>query len=209
VSSVHLISHPLVQHKLTILRDKDTGPKDFRDLLEEVSMLMAYEVTRDMPLEDMEVETPMDRVKGKVIAGRQVGVVPILRAGLGMVGGVLKLIPTAKVGHIGVYRDPETLRPVEYYCKLPVDVEERQVILLDPMLATGGSAVAAIEYLKEKDVSSIKFMCLLAAPEGIELMQKEHPDVEIFTAAIDERLNEHGYIIPGLGDAGDRLFGTK
>lgn len=198
MSSVHLISHPLVQHKLTILRDKDTGPKDFRDLLEEVSMLMAYEVTRDMPLEDMEVETPMDRVKGKVIAGRQVGVVPILRAGLGMVGGVLKLIPTAKVGHIGVYRDPETLRPVEYYCKLPVDVEERQVILLDPMLATGGSAVAAIEYLKEKDVSSIKFMCLLAAPEGIELMQKEHPDVEIFTAAIDERLNEHGYIIPGL-----------
>jgi uracil phosphoribosyltransferase len=209
VSSVHLISHPLVQHKLTILRDKDTGPKDFRDLLEEVSMLMAYEVTRDMPLEDMEVETPMGRVKGKVIAGRQVGVVPILRAGLGMVGGVLKLIPTAKVGHIGVYRDPETLRPVEYYCKLPVDVEERQVILLDPMLATGGSAVAAIEYLKEKDVSSIKFMCLLAAPEGIELMQKEHPDVEIFTAAIDEQLNEHGYIIPGLGDAGDRLFGTK
>ncbi|HBG08911.1 MAG: uracil phosphoribosyltransferase [Limnochordia bacterium] len=209
MSSVHLISHPLVQHKLTILRDKDTGPKDFRDLLEEVSMLMAYEVTRDMPLEDMEVETPMGRVKGKVIAGRQVGVVPILRAGLGMVGGVLKLIPTAKVGHIGVYRDPETLRPVEYYCKLPVDVEERQVILLDPMLATGGSAVAAIEYLKEKDVSSIKFMCLLAAPEGIELMQKEHPDVEIFTAAIDERLNEHGYIIPGLGDAGDRLFGTK
>jgi uracil phosphoribosyltransferase len=199
----------LVQHKLTILRDKDTGPKDFRDLLEEVSMLMAYEVTRDMPLEDMEVETPMGRVKGKVIAGRQVGVVPILRAGLGMVGGVLKLIPTAKVGHIGVYRDPETLRPVEYYCKLPVDVEERQVILLDPMLATGGSAVAAIEYLKEKDVSSIKFMCLLAAPEGIELMQKEHPDVEIFTAAIDEQLNEHGYIIPGLGDAGDRLFGTK
>ncbi|MGB4430534.1 MAG: uracil phosphoribosyltransferase [Limnochordia bacterium] len=209
MSSVHLISHPLVQHKLTILRDKDTGPKDFRDLLEEVSMLMAYEVTRDMPLEDMEVETPMGRVKGKVIAGRQVGVVPILRAGLGMVGGVLKLIPTAKVGHIGVYRDPETLRPVEYYCKLPVDVEERQVILLDPMLATGGSAVAAIEYLKEKDVSSIKFMCLLAAPEGIELMQKEHPDVEIFTAAIDEQLNEHGYIIPGLGDAGDRLFGTK
>ena len=209
MSSVHLISHPLVQHKLTILRDKDTGPKDFHDLLEEVSMLMAYEVTRDMPLEDMEVETPMGRVKGKVIAGRQVGVVPILRAGLGMVGGVLKLIPTAKVGHIGVYRDPETLRPVEYYCKLPVDVEERQVILLDPMLATGGSAVAAIEYLKEKDVSSIKFMCLLAAPEGIELMQKEHPDVEIFTAAIDEQLNEHGYIIPGLGDAGDRLFGTK
>jgi uracil phosphoribosyltransferase len=209
VSQVHLISHPLVQHKLTILRDKTTGPKDFRELLEEVSMLMAYEVTRDMPLEDQEVETPIGRMVGKVIAGRQVGVVPILRAGLGMVNGVLRLIPAAKVGHIGVYRDPETLKPVEYYCKLPVDVEERQVILLDPMLATGGSAVAAIDYLKEKNVTSIKFMCLLAAPEGIALLQKEHPDVGIFTAAIDEKLNDHGYIVPGLGDAGDRLFGTK
>jgi uracil phosphoribosyltransferase len=198
-----------VQHKLTILRDKTTGPKDFRELLEEVSMLMAYEVTRDMPLEDQEVETPIGRMVGKVIAGRQVGVVPILRAGLGMVNGVLRLIPAAKVGHIGVYRDPETLKPVEYYCKLPVDVEERQVILLDPMLATGGSAVAAIDYLKEKNVTSIKFMCLLAAPEGIALLQKEHPDVGIFTAAIDEKLNDHGYIVPGLGDAGDRLFGTK
>ena len=209
MSQVHLISHPLVQHKLTILRDKTTGPKDFRELLEEVSMLMAYEVTRDMPLEDQEVETPIGRMVGKVIAGRQVGVVPILRAGLGMVNGVLRLIPAAKVGHIGVYRDPETLKPVEYYCKLPVDVEERQVILLDPMLATGGSAVAAIDYLKEKNVTSIKFMCLLAAPEGIVLLQKEHPDVGIFTAAIDEKLNDHGYIVPGLGDAGDRLFGTK
>ncbi|HHW72163.1 MAG TPA: uracil phosphoribosyltransferase [Firmicutes bacterium] len=209
MSQVHLISHPLVQHKLTILRDKTTGPKDFRELLEEVSMLMAYEVTRDMPLEDQEVETPIGRMVGKVIAGRQVGVVPILRAGLGMVNGVLRLIPAAKVGHIGVYRDPETLKPVEYYCKLPVDVEERQVILLDPMLATGGSAVAAIDYLKEKNVTSIKFMCLLAAPEGIALLQKEHPDVGIFTAAIDEKLNDHGYIVPGLGDAGDRLFGTK
>lgn len=198
-----------MQHKLTILRDKTTGPKDFRELLEEVSMLMAYEVTRDMPLEDQEVETPIGRMVGKVIAGRQVGVVPILRAGLGMVNGVLRLIPAAKVGHIGVYRDPETLKPVEYYCKLPVDVEERQVILLDPMLATGGSAVAAIDYLKEKNVTSIKFMCLLAAPEGIALLQKEHPDVGIFTAAIDEKLNDHGYIVPGLGDAGDRLFGTK
>jgi len=209
VSRVHLITHPLVQHKLTILRDKSTGPKDFRDLLEEVSMLMAYEVTRDMPLEDLEVETPICKMTGKVIAGRQVGIVPILRAGLGMVNGVLKLIPAAKVGHIGVYRDPDTLQPVEYYCKLPVDVEERQVIILDPMLATGGSASAAIQFVKERNVNSIKFMCLLAAPEGIELVQKEHPDVDIFTAAIDERLNGHGYIVPGLGDAGDRLFGTK
>jgi len=209
VSRVHLITHPLVQHKLTILRDKSTGPKDFRDLLEEVSMLMAYEVTRDMPLEDLEVETPICKMTGKVIAGRQVGIVPILRAGLGMVNGVLKLIPAAKVGHIGVYRDPDTLQPVEYYCKLPVDVEERQVIILDPMLATGGSASAAIQFVKERNVNSIKFMCLLAAPEGIELLQKEHPDVDIFTAAIDERLNDHGYIVPGLGDAGDRLFGTK
>ncbi|HHT42190.1 MAG TPA: uracil phosphoribosyltransferase [Firmicutes bacterium] len=209
MSAVHVISHPLVQHKLTIIRDKSTGPKDFRDLVEEVSLLMAYEVTRDMPLEDHEVETPIGKTVGKVLTGRQVGVVPILRAGLGMVNGVLKLIPAAKVGHVGVYRDPDTLKPVEYYCKLPVDVEERQVIVLDPMLATGGSAAAAIEYLKEKNVTSIKFMCLLAAPEGIELLQREHPDVPIFTAAIDERLNEHGYIIPGLGDAGDRLFGTK
>ncbi len=209
MSRVHLITHPLVQHKLTILRDKSTGPKDFRDLLEEVSMLMAYEVTRDMPLEDLEVETPICKMTGKVIAGRQVGIVPILRAGLGMVNGVLKLIPAAKVGHIGVYRDPDTLQPVEYYCKLPVDVEERQVIILDPMLATGGSASAAIQFVKERNVNSIKFMCLLAAPEGIELVQKEHPDVDIFTAAIDERLNDHGYIVPGLGDAGDRLFGTK
>jgi uracil phosphoribosyltransferase len=209
VSAVHVISHPLVQHKLTIIRDKSTGPKDFRDLVEEVSLLMAYEVTRDMPLEDHEVETPIGKTVGKVLTGRQVGVVPILRAGLGMVNGVLKLIPAAKVGHVGVYRDPDTLKPVEYYCKLPVDVEERQVIVLDPMLATGGSAAAAIEYLKEKNVTSIKFMCLLAAPEGIELLQREHPDVPIFTAAIDERLNEHGYIIQGLGDAGDRLFGTK
>lgn len=209
MSAVHVISHPLVQHKLTIIRDKTTDPKDFRDLVEEVSVLMAYEVTRDMPLEDIEVETPIGKMKSKVIAGRQVGVVPILRAGLGMVSGVLRLIPAAKVGHIGLYRDPNTLQPVEYYCKLPVDVEERQVILLDPMLATGGSAAAAITYLKERGVTSIKLMCLLAAPEGIELLHREHPDITIFTAAIDEKLNSHGYIIPGLGDAGDRLFGTK
>lgn len=209
MSNVHLIAHPLVQHKLTIIRDKNTGPKDFRDLVEEVSALMAYEVTRDMPLEEVEVETPICKMKSKVIAGRKVGVVPILRAGLGMVDGVLRLIPTAKVGHIGLYRDPDTLLPVEYYCKLPTDVEERQIILLDPMLATGGSAAAAITYLKNKGVTSIKLMCLLAAPEGIAEVQAEHPDVDIFTAAIDQELNAQGYIIPGLGDAGDRLFGTK
>lgn len=209
MSTVHVISHPLVQHKLTMIRDLKTGPKDFRDLLEEISVLMAYEVTRDMPLEEVEVESPMGKTWGKTIAGKKVGVVPILRAGLGMVNGVLRLIPTAKVGHIGVYRDPETLKPVEYYCKLPVDVEERQIILLDPMLATGGSAAAGITYLKRRGVPSIKLMCLVAAPEGIALVQKEHADVDIFTAAIDEKLNAHGYIIPGLGDAGDRLFGTK
>ncbi|NMB01088.1 MAG: uracil phosphoribosyltransferase [Firmicutes bacterium] len=209
MSVVHVISHPLVQHKLTMIRDQNTGSKDFRELVEEVSMLMGYEVTRDMPLEDVEVETPIGKMKGKAIAGRQVGIVPILRAGLGMVNGVLRLIPNAKVGHIGVYRDPETLLPVEYYCKLPTDVEERQIIVLDPMLATGGSAAAAIKYLKDHKVTSIKLMCLLAAPEGIELLQREHPDVPIFTAAIDEKLNSHGYIVPGLGDAGDRLFGTK
>ncbi len=209
LSTVHVVSHPLVQHKLTIIRDQETGPKDFRDLVEEVSVLMAYEVTRDLPLEECEVETPMAKMKGQMIAGRKIGVVPILRAGLGMVNGVLRLIPTAKVGHIGLYRDPETLMPVDYYCKLPTDVEERQIIVLDPMLATGGSAVAAIKYLKDRGVSSIKLMCLLAAPEGIAVMQKEHPDVDIFTAAIDEKLTSHGYIIPGLGDAGDRLFGTK
>ena len=204
-----MVSHPLVQHKLTIIRDQDTGPKDFRDLVEELSMLVAYEVTRDLPLEDVEVETPMCKMTGQVIAGRKIGIVPILRAGLGMVNGVHRLIPTAKVGHIGLYRDPETLLPVEYYCKLPTDVEERQIIVLDPMLATGGSASAAISFLKKRGVSSIKLMCLLSAPEGIALIQREHPDVDIFTAAIDEKLTSHGYILPGLGDAGDRLFGTK
>lgn len=209
MSKVHLIDHPLIQHKLTIIRDKNTGPKDFRELVDEVSLLMAYEVTRDLPLQEVEVETPICTTKGQAIAGRKLGVVPILRAGLGMVNGILQLIPTAKVGHIGVYRDPESLKPVEYYCKLPVDVEERDLILTDPMLATGGSAAAAIGFIKARGCSSIKLMCLLAAPEGIEAIQKAHPDVDIFTAAIDERLNDHGYIIPGLGDAGDRLFGTK
>ncbi len=209
MSTVHIIRHPLVQHKLTMIRDKNTGPKDFRDLVEEVSLLMAYEVTRDMPLEEVEVETPICTTKGHTISGKKVGIIPILRAGLGMVNGILRLIPTAKVGHVGLYRDPETLEPVEYYCKLPADVEERELIVIDPMLATGGSAVAAINYLKKRGAHNIKLMCLLAAPEGIERIQQEHPDVEIFTAAVDERLNEHGYIIPGLGDAGDRLFGTK
>jgi len=209
LSTVHVISHPLVQHKLTMIRDAETGPKDFRELLEEISTLMGYEVTRDMPLEEVEVETPMGKTRGKMIAGKKVGIVPILRAGLGMVNGVLRLIPTAKVGHIGVYRDPDTLKPVEYYCKLPVDSDERQIILLDPMLATGGSASAAITFLKQRGVPSVKLMCLVAAPEGIEVVQRDHPDVDIYTAAIDEKLNAQGYIIPGLGDAGDRLFGTK
>jgi uracil phosphoribosyltransferase len=192
-----------------MIRDAETGPKDFRELLEEISTLMGYEVTRDMPLEEVEVETPMGKTRGKMIAGKKVGIVPILRAGLGMVNGVLRLIPTAKVGHIGVYRDPDTLKPVEYYCKLPVDSDERQIILLDPMLATGGSASAAITFLKQRGVPSVKLMCLVAAPEGIEVVQRDHPDVDIYTAAIDEKLNAQGYIIPGLGDAGDRLFGTK
>lgn len=209
MSTVHIISHPLVQHKLTIIRDKNTGPKDFRELVEEVSLLMAYEVTRDMPLEEVVVETPMGPTKGQTISGKKVGIIPILRAGLGMVNGILRLIPTAKVGHVGLYRDPETLQPVEYYCKLPADVEERELIVIDPMLATGGSASAAITYLKDRGAHNIKLVCLLAAPEGIKLIQDEHPDVDIFTAAVDERLNEHGYIVPGLGDAGDRLFGTK
>lgn len=209
MSEVYVIDHPLIQHKLTMIRDKNTGPKDFRELVDEVSLLMAYEVTRDMPLEEVEVETPICTTKGYTISGKKVGVVPILRAGLGMVSGILRLIPTAKVGHIGLYRDPETLQPVEYYCKLPADSEERSLIVIDPMLATGGSAAAAIQFIKDRGCASIKLMCLLAAPEGIAVMQKAHPDVDIFTAAIDEHLNDHGYIIPGLGDAGDRLFGTK
>ncbi|HHY10385.1 MAG TPA: uracil phosphoribosyltransferase [Firmicutes bacterium] len=209
MGTVHTITHPLVQHKLTMIRDKNTGPKDFRDLVEEVSLLMAYEVTRDLPLEEAEVETPIGMTKGKTISGKKIGIIPILRAGLGMVGGILRLIPTAKVGHIGLYRDPETLLPVEYYCKLPIDAEERSLIVVDPMLATGGSAAAALTYLKKRGVKSIKLMCLVAAPEGIELIRREHPDVNIFTAAVDEKLNSDGYIVPGLGDAGDRLFGTK
>ena len=209
MSNVHVMNHPLIQHKLTLIRDKNTGVKEFRELVEEVSLLMAYEVTRDLPLEKIEVETPIGRAKSQTIAGKKLGVIPILRAGLGMVDGMTTLIPTAKVGHIGLYRDPETLEPVEYYCKLPTDVEERDLIVVDPMLATGGSASAAIGFLKKKGAKSIKLVCLIAAPEGIARLQREHGDVDIYAAAVDERLNDHGYIIPGLGDAGDRLFGTK
>lgn len=207
--NVHIMDHPLIQHKLTIIRDIKTGPKEFRELVEEVSLLMAYEVTRDLPLKEVEIETPLCKTKSKFIAGKKLGIVPILRAGLGMVNGMLKLIPAAKVGHIGLYRDPKTLEPVEYYCKLPSDINERDLILLDPMLATGGSACAGIDFLKQKGAKNIKLMCLIAAPEGIEVICKKHPDVEIYTAAVDGYLNDHAYIVPGLGDAGDRLFGTK
>ncbi|HZX46225.1 MAG TPA: uracil phosphoribosyltransferase [Clostridia bacterium] len=206
---VHIMEHPLIQHKLSMIRDVSTGPKEFRELVEELSMLMAYEVTRDIPVEEVEIQTPLCKTKGKSVSGKKLGIVPILRAGLGMVNGMLKLIPTAKVGHIGIYRDPGTLQPVEYYCKLPPDIEERDLILLDPMLATGGSACAGIQFLKERGAKSIKLMCLIAAPEGIDAVCSAHPDVDIYTAAVDEYLNDHAYIVPGLGDAGDRLFGTK
>lgn len=209
MAKVHVFDHPLIQHKLTYIRDKRTGSKEFRELVEEVAMLMAYEVTRDLPLEETEVETPVGPARTRVLAGKKLGVVPILRAGLGMVNGILKLIPAARVGHIGLYRDPDTLQPVEYYCKLPTDVPERDLIVIDPMLATGGSAAAAITFLKAKGAKNIKLMCLIAAPEGIKTVQEAHPDVDIYAAAVDERLNDHGYIVPGLGDAGDRLFGTK
>lgn len=206
---VKVIDHPMVQHKLTILRDKNTGVKEFRELVEELALFLGYEVTRNLQLEEVEVETPICKTTSKVIAGKKLGIIPILRAGLGMVDGLLKLVPTAKVGHVGLYRDPETLHPVEYYCKLPTDVAERDLIVLDPMLATGGSAIAAIGFLKEKGAKSISLVNLLAAPEGIEAVLQAHPDVDIYVAAIDEKLNEYGYIVPGLGDAGDRLYGTK
>ncbi|HKL13364.1 MAG TPA: uracil phosphoribosyltransferase [Halanaerobiales bacterium] len=209
MSETILIEHPLIQHKLTLIRDKSTGPKEFRELVDEVSTLMVYEVTRDLPLEDVEVETPICKGTFKRIAGKKLGIVPILRAGLGMLDGVLQLIPTAKVGHVGLYRDPDTLEPVEYYCKLPTDVTERDLLVVDPMLATGGSASAAIDFVKDRNPRNIKLVVLIAAPEGIERVQKEHPDVDIYTAAIDEKLNDHAYIVPGLGDAGDRLYGTK
>lgn len=209
MSKVYVFDHPLIQHKLTYIRDKSTGTKEFRELVDEVATLMAFEITRDLPLEEIEVETPVTVAKTKVLSGKKIAIVPILRAGIGMVDGVLKLIPAAKVGHIGLYRDPETLKPVEYYAKLPADVEERDFIIVDPMLATGGSAVEAINSLKKRGAKSIKFMCLIAAPEGVKVIQEQHPDVDIYIAALDEKLNDHGYIVPGLGDAGDRLFGTK
>ncbi len=209
MGELHIVDHPLIQHKLTIMRDKRTGPKDFRELLEEITVLMGYEVTRDFPLDDYEIDTPMAHMKAKRIAGKKVAVVPILRAGLGMVDGLLNLIPVAKVGHIGLYRDHETHKPVVYYCKLPPDIDKREVIVCDPMLATGGSSCDAISMLKEKGVKDIRLLCLVSAPEGVRKVQTEHPDVDIFTAALDERLDENCYIVPGLGDAGDRLFGTK
>ena len=209
MSKVYVFDHPLIQHKLTYIRDKNTGTKEFRELVDEVATLMAFEITRDLPLEEIEVDTPVTTAKTKVLSGKKIAIVPILRAGIGMVDGVLKLIPAAKVGHIGLYRDPETLQPVEYYAKLPADVEERDFIIVDPMLATGGSAVEAINSLKKRGAKNIKFMCLIAAPEGVKAIQEAHDDVDIYIAALDEKLNDHGYIVPGLGDAGDRLFGTK
>ena len=206
---VKVIDHPLIQHKLTHIRDVTTGTKEFRELLDEIAMLMTYELTRNLNLEEVEIQTPVAKCKAKVLAGKKMGVVPILRAGLGMVNGVLKIIPAARVGHVGLYRDPQTLQPVEYYCKLPTDVQERDMIVIDPMLATGGSCVAAIDLVKKHGARNIKLMCLVAAPEGVQAVNDAHPDVEIYAAAVDECLNDHGYIIPGLGDAGDRIFGTK
>ncbi len=209
MSKLYVFDHPLIQHKLTYIRDKNTGTKEFRELVDEVATLMAYEITRDLPLEEVTIETPVRTATTKVVSGKKIGLVPILRAGLGMVDGILKIIPAAKVGHVGLYRDPESLEPVEYYLKLPTDIAERDLIVIDPMLATGGSASAAITLLKKKGANNIKLMCLIAAPEGVQRVQSDHDDVDIFVAAVDEKLNDHGYIVPGLGDAGDRLFGTK
>lgn len=209
MSTLHIIDHPMITHKLSIMRKKETGSKDFRQLLDEISMLMGYEITRDLPLEDVEIETPVSTMTAKMISGKKLAIIPILRAGLGMVDGLLSLVPVAKVGHIGMYRDPDTHLPVEYYCKLPADIEERIVIVVDPMLATGGSASDAISQLKKRGCANIKLMCLVGAPEGAEKVMADHPDVDIYIAAMDEKLNDHAYIVPGLGDAGDRLFGTK
>ena len=209
MEKVHILDHPLLQHKLAILRDENTGVKDFRQVVSEVATLMCYEATRDLPLEEVEVKTPITTGKFRMIAGKKLAIVPVLRAGLGMVDGILTLLPSVKVGHIGLYRDPDTLEPVEYYCKMPTDIAERDVIILDPMLATGGSASAAIQFIKNYEVKHIKLMNIIAAPEGIERVHHDHPDVDIYCAALDEKLNDHGYIVPGLGDAGDRIFGTK
>ena len=209
MSQLHVINHPMIQHKLSLLRDKNTGSKDFRELLKEIALLMGYEITRDLPLKEKEIETPICKMTAYAISGKKLAIVPILRAGLGMVDGLLSLIPAAKVGHIGLYRNEQTHKPVVYYCKLPDDIRQRMVILTDPMLATGGSAVDALGMLKEQGCSNIRLMCLVAAPEGVAAVQKAHPDVDIYVAAVDERLNEDAYIVPGLGDAGDRIFGTK
>ena len=208
MSRLHVLDHPMITHKLTLMRKKETGAKDFRQLLNEISMLMAYEITRDLPLEDVEIETPVSKMTAKIISGKKLAVVPILRAGLGMVDGMLSIIPTAKVGHIGLYRDAKTHEPLQYYFKLPDDCDEREVFVVDPMLATGGSSVAAIQMLKDRGCRKIHFMCIIAAPEGIKKMQEVHPDVDMYIGALDERLNENAYIVPGLGDAGDRIFGT-
>ena len=209
MQKIVVMDHPLIQHKVGLIRKKETGSQEFRELIGEIAMYMCYEATRDLKLTDIEIETPICRTTVKELSGKKLAVVPILRAGLGMVEGMLAMIPAAKVGHIGLYRDPETLKPVEYYCKLPADSNEREVFVVDPMLATGGSAVAAIQMLKDKGVKNIRFLCIIAAPEGVEAMKKAHPDVDIYIGALDQHLNEHGYIVPGLGDAGDRIFGTK
>ncbi|MBO1149111.1 uracil phosphoribosyltransferase [Streptococcus thermophilus] len=204
-----VISHPLIQHKLSILRREDTSTKDFRELVNEIAMLMGYEVSRDLPLEEVEIQTPIIKTVQKQLSGKKLAIIPILRAGIGMVDGFLSLVPAAKVGHIGMYRDEETLEPVEYLVKLPEDIDQRQIFVMDPMLATGGSAILAVDSLKKRGAANIKFVCLVAAPEGVKKLQDAHPDIDIYTASLDERLNENGYIVPGLGDAGDRLFGTK
>ncbi len=209
MAKVVVMDHPLIQHKIGFIRRKDTGTKDFRQTISEIAMLICYEATRDLKLDDVEIDTPLCRTTAKELKGKKMAIVPILRAGLGMVDGVLNLIPTAKIGHIGLYRDPDTLKPVEYYCKLPADCAEREVFVVDPMLATGGSSVAAIQMLKDKGCKNIHFMCIIASPEGVAAMKEAHPDVDMYVGALDEKLNEHGYIIPGLGDAGDRIFGTK
>ena len=207
--NIHIMTHPLIQHKVSLIRDKNTKVKEFREMVSEIAMLMCYDATRDFKTVEVEIETPVATAKAPVLAGKDIAIVPILRAGMGMVDGILTLIPNAKVGHIGLYRDPETLKPVEYYCKLPADCAEREVFVVDPMLATGGSSVAAIRMLKEKGCKKIHFLCIIAAPEGVKAMQEAHPDVDVYIGALDEHLNEHGYIVPGLGDAGDRIFGTK